>query len=104
LESNKTLVEFCLPFTELKHIVEGMVEDDSTTIEMEYPVGDNYLQIRIPDEPRGGGQIFRSETCLKLETYEAQHTLDADFSANKYEQAAQFFGRVHHFKKALREF
>jgi hypothetical protein len=71
LESNKTLVEFCLPFTELKHIVEGMVEDDSTTIELEYPVGDNYLQIRIPDEPRGGGQIFRSETCLKLETYEA---------------------------------
>ena len=26
---NRTLIEFCLPYTELKHIVEGMVEEDN---------------------------------------------------------------------------
>ena len=26
---NKTLIEFCLPFSELKYIVEGMVEEDN---------------------------------------------------------------------------
>jgi hypothetical protein len=69
--SNRTLVEFCLPFTELKHIVEGMVDEDSTIIELEWPVSDSFLQVRIPDEPKGGNSKFKSETLLQLETYEA---------------------------------
>ena len=28
-QDNKTLIEFCLPFAELKHIVEGMCEDEN---------------------------------------------------------------------------
>lgn len=63
-DTKRTLVEFCLPFTELKHIVEGMVDDDSTIIELEWPVSDSYLQVRIPDEPRGGSSKFKSETLL----------------------------------------
>lgn len=70
-ELNKTLVEFCLPYSELKHIVEGMVDEDNTVIELEWPVSDSYLQIKIPDEPRGGNSKFKSETSLHLETYEA---------------------------------
>lgn len=70
-ELNKTLVEFCLPFSELKHIVEGMVDEDNTTIELEWPVNDCFLQIKIPDEPRGGNSKFKSETLLHLETYDA---------------------------------
>ena len=38
----KTLIEFCLPFTELKHMVEGMAEDDNA-MNIEYPYGDNML-------------------------------------------------------------
>ena len=49
---NKTLIEFCLPFTELKHIVEGMVEEENS-IELAYPVGDSMLEIRIPEESKG---------------------------------------------------
>ena len=78
-ESKRTLVEFCLPFTELKHIVEGMVDDENTVIDLEWPVSDSYLQIRIPDEPKGGNSKFKSETLLQLETYDAQHTLDVNF-------------------------
>ena len=70
-EKQKILVEFCLPFTELKHIFEGMVDDDNTVIDLEWPVSDSYLQVRIPDEPRGGSSKFKSETLLNLETYEA---------------------------------
>ena len=44
------------------------------------------------------------ETSLQLETYEATHTLDADYSFKNVGIAAQFFARVHHFKKALKEF
>lgn len=44
------------------------------------------------------------ETTLQLETYEATHTLDADYSFKNVGIAAQFFARVHHFKKALKEF
>ena len=43
MQSNKTLVEFCLPFSELKHIIEGMVDDDNTVIDLEWPVSDSYL-------------------------------------------------------------
>ena len=48
----KPLIEFCLPFAEMKHIVEGMA-DEETKLELEYPVGDNFLQIKIPEDSRG---------------------------------------------------
>ena len=75
----KTLIEFCLPFTELKHMVEGMAEDDNA-MHIEYPYGDNMLQIRIPEESKGSADKVFMETSLQLETYEATHTLDADYS------------------------
>ena len=88
----------------MKHIVEGMV-DEQTTMQLEYPIGDSKLQIKIPEESKGGAiEKVRLETNIELTTYEAQHTLDADFSFRNTGIAAQFFGRVHHFKKALREF
>lgn len=99
----KTLIEFCLPFTELKHMVEGMAEDDNA-MHIEYPYGDNMLQIRIPEESKGSADKVFMETSLQLETYEATHTLDADYSFKNVGIAAQFFARVHHFKKALKEF
>jgi len=77
--ANKTLIEFCLPFTEIKHIVEGMV-DEETSIKLEYPVSDNFLQILIPEESKGQHERLCQDTAVQLETYEAQHTLDADFS------------------------
>lgn len=100
---NRTLIEFCLPFTELKHIVESMVEEDNS-IELAYPIGDNMLEIRIPEESKGIQDKIIVETSIQLETYEATHTLDADYSFKSIPIAAQIFGRVHHFKKALREF
>jgi len=57
------LIEFCLPFTELKHIVEGMVEDDNQ-LNLEYPVGDNMLQIKIPEETKGCDDKIAIETSI----------------------------------------
>lgn len=101
--TNDILIEFCLPFTELKHIVEGMIEEDNL-LQLEYPVGDNMLQIKIPEETKGCDDKITIETNIQLETYQASHTLDADYSFKNVGIAAQFFGRVHHFKKALKEF
>jgi hypothetical protein len=33
-----------------------MVDEDNTAIELEWPVDDCFLQIKIPDEPRGSNQ------------------------------------------------
>ena len=54
-QGKKPLIEFCLPFTELKHIVEGMA-DEETELQFEYPVGDNFLQIKIPEDSRGAAE------------------------------------------------
>ena len=78
--------------------------DDETQLHIEYPVNDNFLQIKIPEDSRGAEERVIQETIVRLNTYEAQHTLDADFSFKDVGVAAQFFGRVHHFKKALKEF
>lgn len=75
----KTLIEFCLPFTELKHVVDGMCEEENQ-IDLEYPFGDNMLQMKIPEESKGSSDKVLTETSLQLETYEATHTLDADYS------------------------
>ena len=99
----KTLIEFCLPFTELKHMVEGMAEEDNS-MNIEYPYGDGMLQINIPEESKGSSDKVLMTTSLQLETYEASHTLNADYSFKNVGIAAQFFARVHHFKKALKEF
>lgn len=43
-------------------------------------------------------------TTLQLETYEATHTLDKDRSFKHCGIASEIVARVHHFKKALKEF
>lgn len=100
---NKTLIEFCLPFTELKHIVEGMCEDENP-IELAYPRGDNMLEIRILEESKGTQDKLIIDSSIQLETYEATHSLDADYSFKSVPIAATIFARVLHFKRALREF
>jgi hypothetical protein len=51
------LIEFCLPFAELKHIVDGLSDDENHVL-LEYPVGDCNLQITIPDESRGAHEFM----------------------------------------------
>ena len=89
-QSNKVLIEFCLPFTELKHIVDSM-EHEENMLELEYPVGDSYLQIKIPEESTGIADNVKVETAISLNTYEAQHSLDADFSFSDAGVCAQFW-------------
>ena len=50
------LIEFCLPFNELKQIVDGMVEETGV-LQLEYPVGDNFLEVRIPEETKGENKL-----------------------------------------------
>ena len=38
----KVLIEFCLPFIELKHIVDGLA-DEEASIQIDYPVDDCFL-------------------------------------------------------------
>ena len=47
---------------------------------------------------------MKQVTTLNLETYEVQHTLNAEFQFNNSGICAQIFGKVQHFKKALKEF
>jgi len=61
------------------------------------------LQVLIPEESKGSDKV-QMATSIQLDTYEATHTLDADYSFKQAGIAAQFFGRVLHFKKALKEF
>ena len=97
------LIEFCVPISELYQIVDGIAEEGNE-MGLQYPVEDNYLEIEIPEDFGGRDERIRSTTTLQLETYEAQHTLNPEFNMMKQNHLAQVFGKVQHFKKALREF
>lgn len=74
-------------------------------MQLTYPSGDNYLQVEIPEETKGAmPDKINQTTTLQLETFEAQHTLDPEFNLNNNQTLAQVFGKVQHFKKALKEF
>jgi 5'(3')-deoxyribonucleotidase len=69
-ETPKVLVEFCLPFLELKHIVDGLHEDENV-IKLDFPVDDCFLQLTIPEESQGMADKVVAETNIMLQTYEA---------------------------------
>lgn len=71
---------------------------------MTYPSDDNFLRVEIPEETKGSADKICQTTILQLETFEAQHTLDPEFNLNNNQNLAQVFGKVQHFKKALKEF
>lgn len=75
----KPLIEFCLPISELKQIVDGICEEENS-VQLTYPSGDNYLQVEIPEETKGSADKICQMTVLQLETFEAQHTLDPEFN------------------------
>jgi hypothetical protein len=62
----------------LKQLVDGLVDEtQNDCLQLEYPVGDSYLEVRIPEEAKGtevGAKVLQV-TTLQLETYEAQHNL-----------------------------
>ena len=88
---------------ELKQIVDGICDEDNA-LQMNYPMGDNFLCVEIPEETKGSADKLCQKTVLHLETFEAQHTLDPEFNLNNNQNLAQVFGKVQHFKKALKEF
>ena len=45
----QVLLEFCLPYAELKHIVEGLANETSV-LQLQYPIGDNKLEVCIPED------------------------------------------------------
>ena len=53
-ESDKDREEFCLPFLELKHIVDTLVgKEANSKLYLKYPVGDSKLEAAIHEELRG---------------------------------------------------
>lgn len=48
----KPLIEFCLPISELKQIVDGIM-DDENCLQLTYPSDDNFLKVEIPEETKG---------------------------------------------------
>ena len=99
------LIEFCLPFAELKAVVDGIC-DEGNTLELEYPVGDSFLELRIPEESEksAAGEKLHHTTTVQLESYNAQHDLNSEFYFDQSGITVQIFGKVLHFKKALKEF
>lgn len=57
------LIEFCLPISELKQIVDGIADEESS-LQIEYPTGDNFLQIEIPEETKGQADKICTTTKL----------------------------------------
>lgn len=53
----------------MKQIVDGIVEEENV-MQIIYPVGDNYLQVCIPEESKGLVDKVKQMTTLNLETYE----------------------------------
>ncbi|CDW75731.1 UNKNOWN [Stylonychia lemnae] len=106
-QNNKLpLIEFCLPFNELKQIVDGMV-DEKNTIHLRFPVGDSKLEIKIPETigntmDSSNNRIIQ-ETTLMLDAYRADHNLK-EVELNIDQVCAQVFGKIIHFKRALKEF
>ena len=50
-ELNGEKEEFCLPYLELKHLVDSLVGRESNCeLELRFPVGDQKLQISFPEE------------------------------------------------------
>ena len=78
MDQQAVLLEFCLPYAELKHIVEGL-GNESSILQLAYPIGDNKLEICIPEENKMGSEPLQSTTILHMDTYEATHTLNVDF-------------------------
>ena len=74
------LVEFCLPISELKSIVDGLSDELDSAILLNYPTADNMLQVEIPEETRGGAEKMMATTVVHLDTFEAMHTLNAEIS------------------------
>lgn len=78
--------------------------DETSTLQLEYPVGDNKLQICVPEEYKSGPEPLKVVTFVHLETYEVNHTLDVDMHFKNAGVAALFFCKSKHFKVALKEF
>lgn len=74
------LVEFCLPISELKSIVDGLSDELESAVHLTYPTADNMLQVEIPEETRGGAEKMMATTVVHLDTFEAMHTLNAEIS------------------------
>ena len=74
------LVEFCLPISELKSIVDGLSDELDSAIHLNYPTADNMLQVVIPEETRGGADKMMATTSIQLDTFEAMHTLNAEIN------------------------
>jgi hypothetical protein len=70
-------IEFCIPFIELKHIVDSMETDSGLTIT--YPVGDNKLGVQIIDalSPQNPGQVV---TNIHFDVYDAKFSLDVSYN------------------------
>jgi hypothetical protein len=59
------LVEFCLPFLELKHIVDGLHEEENI-MKLDFPVDDCFLCLTIPETSTGMADKVIAETQIML--------------------------------------
>ena len=62
--------------------------DEDNALLFDYPFADNMLKVEIPEESKGASDKVSMTTTVQLETYEATHTLDADYSFKNFGIAA----------------
>jgi len=68
-----------MPFTELKHIVDGLGSDSSGII-FQYPVGDGKLQLTINDNATTNeGERFQSQMTILMDVYESSANFDFNY-------------------------
>jgi hypothetical protein len=98
-DSTAPLVQFNLPPTTLKAIVD-MVSSDETQLEFEYPVGDSQLQVLIKEKFTG---VPEMTTKVMFDTYEVSQTVKDDYSVTAANSVGSVYGKLSNFKKSLKE-
>jgi len=98
--------EFCLPYAELRHVVEGLTLNElDCTLLLQYPVYDNKLQVCLTEifKPLDS-EPLKTTTVLLMSVYNVQHSFDMQGNFRQPGISTVIFGYISHFKNALREF
>jgi hypothetical protein len=80
-EHDDYVIEFCMPFDQLKHIVDGM--GGASNLKVKYPVGDNKFEVTCFDESSSDGEKFLAETKIEFDVYETNETFELEYEFQK---------------------
>lgn len=76
---NDEIIEFCLPYNELKHIVDRLCDENNKIILINYPYSDCKLKVTIPESFVSDGTLFEFVTEVIMDTYHSSEHIDFNY-------------------------